>query len=446
MQTKNTNLNNFESQNHYDVIVVGGGASGMMAAGRAGELGRKVLLIEKNPELGQKLKITGGGRCNVTNAQYDTRLLLKNYDSAEKFLYTPFSQFGIKDTFNFFESRSLPLVVQARNRAFPITEKAFDVYKVMEKYVTRENIKIINNSRVTKILTEEIDGEDGKENVKNKKIKRISGIEINQAGKTGGKKVYTADSYILATGGMSHPETGSTGDGFNWLRDLGHTVKSPTPTIVPLEVKEDWIKNLAGVSLSFMKITFMLEGKKSFSKTGKLLFTHFGLSGPLILNSAGKVSDLLQSGLVTAKIDAYPDTNEGELEKKIIKIFDENKNKMLKNVMDDIVPHGTIEAVFSLMPEINPDTKIHSITKENRKFIVALLKALPVTIVGLMGYDRAVVADGGVDLKEVDMKTMRSKILTNLFVTGDLLHINKRSGGFPLQICWTTGFVAGSNA
>lgn len=430
-----TQNNNIESQNHYDVIVVGGGSSGMMAAGRAGELGKRVLLIEKNPELGQKLKITGGGRCNVTNAQYDTRLLLKNYGSAEKFLYTPFSQFGIKETFEFFENMSLSLVVQARLRAFPITEKAFDVYKVMEKYVTRENIKIINNSRVSKIL---IDG-GGNE-------KKISGIEINQIGKNGGKKVYTADSYILATGGMSHPETGSTGDGFNWLRDLGHTVKSPTPTIVPIEVADSWIKNLAGVSLSFMKITFMLEGKKSFSKTGKLLFTHFGLSGPLILNSAGKVSDLLQSGLVTAKIDAYPDTNEGELEKKIIKIFDDNKNKMLKNVMDDIVPHGTIEAVFSLIPEINPEIKVHSITKENRKNLVALLKALPVTIVGLMGYDRAVVADGGVDLTEVDMKSMRSKILKNLYITGDLLHINRPSGGFPLQICWTTGFVAGSNA
>lgn len=430
MQPKTTTQNK-ETEHVYDVIVVGGGASGMMAAGRAGEMGKRVLIVEKNPELGQKLKITGGGRCNVTNAQYDTRLLLKNYDSAEKFLYTPFSQFGVKDTFNFFESRKLPLVVQARLRAFPITEKALDVYKVMEQYVTRENIKIITNSRVTKIL---------------KEGNMISGIEINQSGKTGGKKIYTADSYILATGGMSHPETGSTGDGFNWLRDLGHTVKSPTPTIVPLEVKENWIKNLAGVSLSFMKITFMLEGKKSFAKTGKLLFTHFGLSGPLILNSAGKVSDLLQSGSVTAKIDAYPDTNEGELEKKIIKIFDDNKNKMLKNVMDDIVPHGTIEAIFSLMPNVSPDTKIHSVSREARKAMVALLKALPVTIVGLMGFERAVVADGGVDLKEIDMKTMRSKILTNLYVTGDLLHINKRSGGFPLQICWTTGFVAGSNA
>ncbi len=411
-------------QNHFDVIVVGGGASGMMAAGRAAELGKKVLLLEKNKKLGEKLKITGGGRCNITNAEDDIRALLKNYGKSEQFLYSPFTQFGMKDTFSFFEEKGLPLVVQARKRAFPHTEKALDVFKVLENYIQKNKVTIKTESKVSRI------------NIHDDLITNV----------VAGDTTYTAHSYIIATGGMSHPETGSTGDGFNWLKALGHHVETPTPTIVPLAVKESWVKSLAGVSLSFMKITFYVDGIKKFSKTGKLLFTHFGLSGPLILNSAKTVSDLLYIGLVTARIDAYPDTDHGALEKKIITIFDANKNKMLKNILDDIMPHGTINAIMSLLHTINPDTKVHSITKEERKLIVDTLKALPVTITGLMGYDRAVVADGGVVLTEMDMKTMRSKKISNLFITGDLLHITRPSGGFSLQLCWTTGYIAGSNA
>jgi len=415
----------------FDVIVIGGGPSGMMAAGRAGELGKKVLLLEKNKDLGEKLKITGGGRCNITNAEFDERTLLKNYGSTEQFLYSPFSQFGVKETFDFFEKRGLPLVIQAHKRAFPQTEKAVDVFKVLEKYMKESGVTVKTNSPVSAILKERNSSAD--------KVGRIIGIKV-------GSKTCTAHSYIFATGGTSHPEIGSTGDGFNWLSDLGHQVKSPTPNIVPLAVKEAWVKSLSGTSLSFMKITFYVDGVKKFSKTGKLLFTHFGLSGPLILNSAGKVGDLLHAGIVTAKIDAYPDTNAGDLEKKIIKVFDANKNKTLKNVLDEVVPHGTAKAILSLLKNIDSDIKVHSVTKENRKNLVSLLKALPVTIEGLMGIERAVVVDGGVDLTEIDTKTMQSKIFDNLFVTGDLLHIERPSGGFSLQLCWTTGFIAGSNA
>ncbi len=414
-----------QNQDSYDVIVIGGGASGMMAAGRAAEGGKKILLLEKNKKLGEKLKISGGGRCNITNAEYDTRELLKHYGKTEQFLYSAFSQFGVKDTFSFFEKKGLPLVVQARKRAFPHTEKAFDVFATLEKYIRAGKVTVLNESPVTKI------------NIAGKKIISV----------LCGKKEYKADSYILATGGVSHPETGSTGDGFDWLKDLGHSISDPTPTIVPLAVSDKWIKELAGVSLSFMKITFFMEGAKQFSKKGKVLFTHFGLSGPLILNSASQVADLLHSGSVTATIDAFPDTDLGALEKKIISVFDKNKNKMLKNVFGDIAPHGTTLAILSLLKDqINPDTKVHSVTKEQRKIIVNLLKALPVTITGLMGYDRAVVADGGVALSEIDTKTMRSKKIKNLFITGDLLHINRPSGGYSLQLCWTTGYVAGSNA
>ena len=409
---------------NYDVIVIGGGASGMMAAGRAAERGKKVLLLEKNKNLGEKLKITGGGRCNITNAEEDEHILLSHYGKGKPFLYSPFSQFGMKDTFSFFESKGLPLVVQARKRAFPKTEKAPDVFKVLEKYIKKGNVEVLSNAKVTKIVS------------KNKKIEKI--IASN--------KEFFAHSYILATGGISHPETGSTGDGFKWLKDLGHSVEDPTPTIVPLAVAEDWVKELSGVSLSFMKIIFFTNGIKKLSLKGKVLFTHFGLSGPLILNAASKVADMLHAGQVTATIDAYPDTDIGALDKKITKVFDANKNKIFKTAFKEIAPEGTAYALLPLLKNIAPDTKVHSVTKEQRRQIVDLLKALPVSITGLMGYDRAVVADGGLSLNEIDTKTMRSKLYDNLYVTGDLLHISRPSGGYSLQLCWTTGYVAGSHA
>ncbi len=208
-------------------------------------------------------------------------------------------------------------------------------------------------------------------------------------------------------------------------------------------IGDSWVKDLAGVSLSFMKITFYLDGKKQFSKTGKILFTHFGLSGPLILNSAKNIKTLLDKGIVMANIDLYPDTNIGDLEKKIIKVFDLNKNKMLKTIMKEIVPEGMTKAFLEIVDFIDLDTKVHSVKKEDRRKIVDLLKALPMSVEDLMGYDRSVVSDGGVILSEIDMKTMRSKKIPNLYVTGDLLHLNRNSGGYSLQICWTTGYIAG---
>ncbi|MBI4281592.1 aminoacetone oxidase family FAD-binding enzyme [Candidatus Uhrbacteria bacterium] len=408
---------------YYDVIVVGGGAAGMIAAGVAAARGKHVLLLEKNASLGEKLKITGGGRCNITNAEYDPHVFLKHYGEAEKFLYSSFSQFGVPETFQFFESRGLPLVVQARSRVFPKTERAYDVFKTLKRNCEKMGVEVRTGCAVKKII-----------HAKDK----IVGVETEQG-------ILRAKSFIVATGGISHPETGSTGNGLQWLKDLGHTVKAPTPTIVPLRVADAWAKSLAGVSLSFMRITFFCEGKKQFSKLGKVLFTHFGLSGPLILNCAGEVSDLLQDGRVTATIDAFPDTDLGSLEKQIVKIFNANKNKALSTVFKLIAPDGTAEAIATLLPDIHFTTKVHSVTKESRKKIVDLLKALPVTITSLMGYDRAVVADGGVVLPEIDQRTMRSKRFHNLYIIGDLLHINRPSGGFSLQLCWTTGYVAGSN-
>lgn len=408
----------------YDLIVVGGGASGMMAAGRAAARGLQVLLLEKNKRLGEKLRITGGGRCNILNIEEDVRVILKKYGKAEQALYSTFKQFGVKEATEFFMSLGMKLVVENAKRAFPSTYRAEDVVTVLSNYMNEGNVTVNYNSPVAKV------------NTKNGLITSV----------VSGKREFFADEYIVATGSVSHPETGSTGDGFKWLRSLGHTIKDPTPTIVPLAVKETWVKELAGVSLDGMKITIFVEGKKEFSLSGRVLFTHFGLSGPLILNNAHKVADLLHQGTVTATIDMSAHNDFSILEKEVIAVFDANKNKVFKNIVKDIVPAGMHKGVITLLSDyIDVTTKVHSITKEERKKIIHLLKALPLTIEGLMGFDRAVVADGGVPLEEIDMKTMRSKKVPNLLVTGDLLHINRPSGGYSLQLCWSTGYVAGDN-
>lgn len=415
------------TQETYDVVVIGGGASGMMAAGVAGARGKRVLLIEKNKRLGEKLRITGGGRCNITNDERDIHVLLSSYKGAKDFLYSPFSIFGVKETFEFFEGRGLPLFVEARKRAFPKSEKASDVCDVLIKFLKEHSVTVVTGNPVVKL------------EIVDKKISKI----ITKKG------VYEGESVVVATGGLSHPETGSTGDGFKWLQDLGHTIHEPTPTIVPITAEEAWVKELAGISLGSLehpvKLSFFVDDTKAFTKKGKVLCTHFGLSGPLILNTAKEVADLLHKGLVTLHIDTYPDKDLGTLEKYIIKIFDEHKNKALKNVFTEIAPKGTSRVLLSLLPHIDPELKTHSVTKEMRKDITRLLKALPLSISGLLGFDKAVVADGGVDMKEVDVKTMRSTKIGNLFLTGDMLHVDRPSGGFSLQLCWTTGYVAGKN-
>lgn len=407
----------------YDVIVIGGGASGMMAAGRAGARGLRVLLIEKNRVLGKKLSISGGGRCNITNAEFDTRALLAHYGDAAKFLYSPFAQFNASNTFEFFTSRGLPLITTEHKRAFPKSESAIDVVNIMKRYVEAGNVTVLHGVGVESLLTE---GDV------------VRGVAT-------AKGAFYARSVILSTGGMSHAETGSTGDGFVWLRAQGHTVHAPTPGIVPLKVKEDWVTKLAGKTLTNMKITFG-SGAGRIQKTGRLLFTHFGISGPLVLNSAREVKKMLTAGPVPFTLDLFPDKDSAALDTYLSGYFTLHKNKTIKNALKELVPPGMADVVLTFSGIADDEKKVHSVTRDERKMLVRTCKELVATVVDTMGFDWAVVSDGGIDLNEVDMKTMASKRYKNLFLTGDILNINRPSGGYSLQLCWTTGWVAGSHA
>ena len=404
----------------YDVLVIGGGAAGMMAATVAAEAGKRVLLLEKNASLGAKLNISGGGRCNITNAEYDTRALLAHYGKAANFLHSPFAQFGVSDTFAFFEQRGLPLTVEARRRAFPVSQQASDVTAVFRKAMKRGRVDVVYDCGVTSL---------------NRKGDRIRSVSTTQG-------EFEAESYILATGGLSRPETGSTGAGFGWLKGLGHTVRQPSPGIVPLATKEKWVAQLGGKTVEG-RATFFLDGKRQFRTDGRILFTHFGLSGPTILNSAAQVGELLQSGRVTVEIDLFPKLDAGACDRQLVELLERNKNKAVKTVLKEWLPGGVWQIPVMLLPDLDTEVKVHSFGRDDRKRLVNLVKAIPLTISHLMGFDRAVVADGGVDLREIDMRTMRSTLIENLYVVGDLLDVSRPSGGYSLQLCWTTGFVAG---
>ncbi|MEX0651881.1 MAG: aminoacetone oxidase family FAD-binding enzyme, partial [Candidatus Paceibacterota bacterium] len=330
------------TRQQYDVIVIGGGASGMMSAGRAAERGRKVLLIEKNKDLGKKLSITGGGRCNILNAEKEERKLLEYYGDASKFLHSPFSQHGMQDSWDFFERNGLPLVVEARKRAFPQSQKAEDVTRTMRQFVIKNNVELNTGTKVRSFIRE-------------KGV--IVGVETSDGARF-------AKNFILATGGSSHQDTGSTGEGIEWLKKMGHTVHQPSPNIVPLVAEEDWVKGLSGTSLSFMKITFgadLTKAEGRFSRLGKILFTHFGVSGPLILNAAHEVERLLKGGAVHTTIDMYPDTEISALQSRVLDIFDTSKNKTLKNIIKEFVPVGMSEGLSAQLSDEFLNTKVHSI-------------------------------------------------------------------------------------
>ncbi len=405
----------------WDVVVIGGGPAGMMSAGVAGARGLKVLLLEKNPTLGKKLRITGGGRCNITNATFDNRTLLANYKEANKFLFSAFDQHSVKDTLDFFHQNGLLTKTEAENRVFPVSDKAEDVARVLEKNLITNGVVIRNNVVVTKINT------DGKQ---------IINIETTKG------PIY-AKSFILATGGTSRPDTGSTGDGYKWLREIEHTVNTPIPSLVPIVTKETWIQDVAGVSIQDARIIVKQNNSLVTKKTGKILFTHNGLSGPAILNLSSVIGECLNHGTVTLEINISPEYSEETLSNTLRDLCITNANRKIKNVLQNIIPTSLTSIILS-KTNIDSERKCNTITRNERHELITNIRNLTVTVSHLLGPDKAVVANGGVALTEIDFSTMSSRIYPNLYIVGDMLDIQRPSGGYSLQLCWTTGFVAGS--
>ena len=402
------------------VIVVGAGAAGLMAAGRAAEKGHEVHLYEKNNRIGKKILITGKGRCNVTNAS-DVEGLLDNIPGNPYFMYSAFYQldsFGLQE---FFRNLGLELKVERGKRVFPVSDRSLDVVLALEKYVKQNKVKLHLESPVDSILIE-----DGK----------AAGIRLKNG------KEEKADGVIICTGGLSYPGTGSTGDGYRFAKAAGHHVTKLYPSLVPLKTAEDWCHELMGLSLKNIEITVKNnKGKKVYTDFGEMLFTHFGVSGPVILSASRHIILTIEEGY-KLYIDLKPAMDEKKLDARILRDFEKFANKDFVNSLDELLPQKLIPVIVQLA-EIDPRKKVNSITKEERKRLLGLIKALPLTITGVTGYNEAVVTCGGIETDEIDPSTMESKLVKNLHFAGEVLDVDAYTGGFNLQIAFSTGYTAG---
>ncbi len=405
-------------------MVIGGGPAGMMAAGRAAELGAKVLLLEKNASLGKKLLITGGGRCNVTNGELDNKKLLARFKDSGKFLFSPFSQWSVKETLDFFHAKNMPTKEEAEQRVFPLSNTAQSVWDVLVAYMKERGVVVMKNAVVQKL--------HGKEG-------NVSAVELRDG------RMIQARSYILATGGISHPETGSTGDGYAWLKNLGHKVHEARASLVPIALKDVRVKRAAGATLSDAKITLYQNNVKQAQGRGKVLFTHVGLSGPGILNMSRDIGELLKYGAVEIEIDTVPNMGYEKVNAELQAAFKEHHNKKIRNALKSVASPILAPLILD-GAQINQEKPCNSVTREERMRLLKELKHLRFEVKGLLGLEKAIITAGGVDLEEVDFKTMRSRLFPNLYLVGDILNINRPSGGYSLQLCWTTGFVAGGAA
>jgi len=404
------------------VVVIGGGPAGMMVAATAAKRGKSVVLLEKNPKLGKKLSITGGGRCNITNNKPNVRELARAYGQNEKFLYSLFARHGVNDTTAYFTGLGVPFAEEAEGRMFPYTKKAMTVVEALERDCQDSGVVVKTDTTVVS-LTQQLCG--------------TFVIKTPEA-------TYLAESCVLATGGTARPETGSTGEGFLWLSKLGHTVHQDTMSLVPITTKEDWTHQLAGLSFSDVMLDVRQGGKRMTQGRGKVLFTHVGLSGPAILNLSQSIGQLLSHGDVEIRIRLFPDLDAVDVREQLQKCLSINSNQQLRNALKHILPPALVGPLL-LSLELDSHTPAHSVSREKRMLLARALESLPLTATGLLGLDKAVVAGGGVDLQEIDFRTMESKIVPRLFLVGDVLNINRPSGGYSLQLCWSTGAVAGTS-
>ena len=395
----------------------------MMAAIRAAENGASVTLFEKNSRLGRKLSITGKGRCNLTNAA-DTAEVIKNLPGNGKFLNSALNSFTTADTVNCFEELGLATKIERGNRIFPASDSAAEVIDVLAKKLAAAGVNVRLNSRVESIIADE---------------KKIRGVEV-------GGKFIEADAVILATGGASYPATGSTGDGFKFARQLGHTVTEILPALVPLEVEEDFAKELQGLALKNVRLTLMADGKRAAEIFGEMLFTHFGVSGPIILTLSRQVAKLLAEKVsVELLINLKPALTPEQLDARLLRDFEKFRRKNISNALVELLPHALIPVVIDLA-FIDENKKIDAVTKDERRRLLEILRALPLTVTATRPIDEAIVTAGGISVKEIEPKTMASKIVEGLFIVGEVADVDGYTGGFNLQAAWAMGNAAGISA
>ncbi len=405
------------------ILVVGGGAAGMMAAVTAARNGKKVLLIEKNEKLGKKLFITGKGRCNITNAA-DIEELFSAVVSNPKFLYSSFYSMTNDQVIDFFEELGVKTKVERGGRVFPESDHSSDVIRALEQEMKRLGVEIRLRAEAEEILAE-----DG----------RVTGVRLSS-----GKELH-ADAVIIATGGISYPSTGSTGDGYRFARECGHKVADLSPALVPMEVKEWYARELMGLSLRNVEIRITDGKKKLYEEFGEMLFTHYGVTGPVILSASSIVGKKLREHPLTLHIDLKPALTEEQLDKRMLREFEANHNRQFKNAVDSLFP-SKLKPVIVELSGIQEDKKVNEVTKEERLHFVRLIKDFSMTLTGMRGYNEAIITKGGVSVKEIDPGTMESKLVNGLYFAGEVLDLDAVTGGYNLQIAWSTGYLAGLNA
>ncbi len=413
------------------VLVIGGGAAGMMAAAMAAREGAEVTLLEKNEKLGKKIFITGKGRCNLTNAA-DPETCLMNIVSNRKFMYSSLYGFTSADTVEYFNALGLKTKVERGNRVFPISDKAYDVTDALKREMRRLSVRIHLNTEVKELLTEE--GEEG---------------AVCRGAATASGQKFTADRVIVATGGLSYPSTGSTGDGCRFARSAGHKTVEPVPSLVPLEVREPWVRDLMGLSLKNTAIRVTVGKKELCRDFGEMLFTHFGVSGPIILSASAVIpAKYLKKDAEPRPVlhlDLKPALSKEQLTSRLIREFEENRGKQFKNGLDRLFPSRLIPVMVSLSG-IDPLKKCGEITREEREGFLNLIRDLPLTLTSTRGFEEAVITKGGVSVREINPATMESKLVKGLYFAGEVLDVDALTGGFNLQIAWSTGAAAGRSA
>ena len=402
-----------------EILIIGGGAAGMAAAVFAAEAGHKVQVFERNEKLGKKLFITGKGRCNFTNA-CEIEDLFANVISNSKFLYSALYGFTNQDAIGFFERLGIRTKVERGNRAFPASDHSSDIIRSMEQRMRELGVKIHLRTRVSELLSEE---------------EKVYGILLE-----GGNKIL-GDRVILATGGFSYPVTGSDGDGYRMAKDLDIPIKALRPALVPLVVKEDYIPMLQGLSLRNVSLKIQDKKKVLYEEFGELLFTHFGISGPLVLSASSCVGSKLEKGPLKAFIDLKPALSLEQMDNRLLREFEGGKNKQFKNVIQGLFPSKLVPVMLSLT-DIPADKKVNVITKEERQSFAALIKAFPMTILKTRGFGEAIITQGGIDTRSINPSTMETKKVKNLHVIGEVLDLDALTGGFNLQIAWSTAYAA----